>query len=337
MEGGRRLHSQQGDAPGTYPEHVTIPSFRSPHHPVGGPGGSWIPAHQASLRRMAKLLPGGSPTFNRGEWFSRVEEHTNLLGSGPLANPDALFSPSRGARRTSSASGGSGGYATRAHGCARCALERQRRRREHAVRVVATAGHKIRVKGRRAYNIICPFLHQSMRYVTWPRGFNPGLLPRYDGLTDPLDFLQRYTAAVLAAQGDHCVLAHGFPGGLNGPTRQWLESLPEMSVSSWGNLCECFIARFAVNHEHPPSKNDLRAMAQRPRESLRDYNRRFRQVLDRIPNIFSKDITDAFFAGTSHLGVRKTLARRKFTSAGRLFRIVSEHVQAETGRTANLR
>jgi hypothetical protein len=40
-----------------------------------------------------ELLRGVSPAFNRGETFSGVKEHTNLLKSGILLNPGAHFSP----------------------------------------------------------------------------------------------------------------------------------------------------------------------------------------------------------------------------------------------------
>jgi hypothetical protein len=44
--------------------------------------------------------------------------------------------------------------------------------------------------------------------VVWPDKFKPDIGARYDGTTNPVEFLQLYVVAVQAARGDQCALAN---------------------------------------------------------------------------------------------------------------------------------
>jgi hypothetical protein len=49
-----------------------------------------------------------------------------------------------------------------------------------------------------------------MRNIIGADRFSPELPPRYDGSNNPLEFLQLYAMAILAARGDHHVMANWF-------------------------------------------------------------------------------------------------------------------------------
>jgi hypothetical protein len=58
-----------------------------------------------------------------------------------------------------------------------------------------------------------------MRRVTWPRKFRPDIIFKYDGSTDPREFLQVYTMAMeIAKRGDPHVMANWFPLALEAPS-----------------------------------------------------------------------------------------------------------------------
>jgi hypothetical protein len=84
-----------------------------------------------------------------------------------------------------------------------------------------------------------------LRRVAWPPRFKPDTEARYDGTSDPVEFLQRYAADVRAAGGDGRVMANWFPAATKGEPRGWLGRLPPRSISSWRDLCECFLDRYA--------------------------------------------------------------------------------------------
>jgi hypothetical protein len=81
--------------------------------------------------------------------------------------------------------------------------------------------------------------------AAWPPRFRPDIGARYDGTSDPVGFLQRYAADVRAAGGDGRVMANWFPMATKGEPRRWLYGLPPRSISSWRDLCERFLDRYA--------------------------------------------------------------------------------------------
>jgi hypothetical protein len=84
-----------------------------------------------------------------------------------------------------------------------------------------------------------------LRRATWPPRFRPDTGARYDGSSDPMEFLQHYAAAVWSAGGDGRVMANWFMMAARGEPRWWLCGLPPRSILSWRDLCERFLDRFA--------------------------------------------------------------------------------------------
>ena len=90
----------------------------------------------------------------------------------------------------------------------------------------------------------------AMRWVQWPPKSRPELLPRYDGVADPVGFLQTYAEAVMEAGGDDKAMANWLPMALTGVPRAWILALPLSSVASWEELRGLFIARFTAPAPH---------------------------------------------------------------------------------------
>ena len=89
--------------------------------------------------------------------------------------------------------------------------------------------------------------------------------PRYDGATDPMIFLLAYEEAVLGAGGDDRVMANWLPMALTGIPCAWLLHLPTASVTSWEELRDLFLARFAA--PAPPVLTALLGGSQAPPSS----------------------------------------------------------------------
>jgi hypothetical protein len=56
----------------------------------------------------------------------------------------------------------------------------------------------------------CAALADHLRVVAWPSKFQPDLLEKYDGSTNPSEFLQVYIIAITAARGNDAVMASYF-------------------------------------------------------------------------------------------------------------------------------
>ena len=108
----------------------------------------------------------------------------------------------------------------------------------------------------------------ELRNIVWPSKFKPDLPPRYDGTTDPMEFLQLYEQSMEAANGEEKVMANWFPMALKDDARTWLLNLARGSISSWDEMCDRFIANFQGTRDRPPIVGDLRRIKQQPRETL---------------------------------------------------------------------
>ena len=94
---------------------------------------------------------------------------------------------------------------------ARVEIEHQRDHHNRVVQEIAAAGRQNRcvlAGGAVTYATGCTAFTRNLRRVVWPVKFKPDLPPRYDGRTNPLEFLQLYTVSIQAAGGDDKVMAN---------------------------------------------------------------------------------------------------------------------------------
>jgi hypothetical protein len=125
---------------------------------------------------------------------------------------------------------------------ARVSLERARERRQNVegrnldydFAVVAPqtpTGAQIRA-GVLLAAVGCAALADHLRAATWPSKFRPHLPEEYDGTSNPLEFLQVYVTAIMAAGGDTTVMTTYFYVALSGPAWTWLMNLAPGSIYS---------------------------------------------------------------------------------------------------------
>jgi hypothetical protein len=79
----------------------------------------------------------------------------------------------------------------------------------------------------------CAALVDHLSVASWPPKFRPHLPEKYDGTSNPLEFLQVYVTAITAAGGNTAMMATYFHMALSGPARTWLMNLTPGSVYSW--------------------------------------------------------------------------------------------------------
>ena len=103
----------------------------------------------------------------------------------------------------------------------------------------------------------CRSLALELRCLVWPGKFKPDLPPRYDGTTDPTEFLQLYELSIEASNDTEQVMANWFPMALKDGARSWLLNLPVGSISSWEELRECFVRNFQGTRDRAPTATDL--------------------------------------------------------------------------------
>ncbi|GJN40235.1 hypothetical protein PR202_gb29419 [Eleusine coracana subsp. coracana] len=134
------------------------------------------------------------------------------------------------------------------------------------------------INGIKAY---IPRLH----IARWPKGFKPVPIVIYDGQTNPREWLQLYSVAIWSAGGDSYVMANYLPVYLDPAVWIWLTSLPEESITSWGDLNRKLIESFQATFNRPGNHFDLTRIKQKIDKPLHDYIKRFCAKKTEIPNV----------------------------------------------------
>jgi hypothetical protein len=123
---------------------------------------------------------------------------------------------------------------------ARISLERARERQQNvegrnldydfaAVAPQTPTGARIQA-GVPLAGVGCAALADHLHVATWPSKFRPHLSKKYNGTSNPSEFLQVYVTAITTAGGDTAVMATYFHVALSGPARTWLMNLTPGSI-----------------------------------------------------------------------------------------------------------
>jgi hypothetical protein len=73
---------------------------------------------------------------------------------------------------------------------------------------------------------------RDLKKVCWPLNFKPSGIKKYDGSTNPADWLEVYHLSIEAVEGDLYIMANYLPACLSLSSRTWLLGLPTGSVHS---------------------------------------------------------------------------------------------------------
>jgi hypothetical protein len=178
----------------------------------------------------------------------------------------------------------------------------------------------------------CATLVDHLRAASWPSKFWPHLPEKYDGTSNPSEFLQVYVTAITAAGGNTAVMATYFHVALSGPARTWLMNLTPGSIYSWEELCAWFVANFTSAYQQHGVEAHLHAVRQEPGETLRTFISRFTKVRGTIPHISDASIITAFRQGVRDEKMLEKLATHDVETVSTLFAQADKCARATEGR-----
>jgi hypothetical protein len=178
----------------------------------------------------------------------------------------------------------------------------------------------------------CAALVDHLRVESWSPKFRSHLPEKYDGTSNPSEFLQVYVTAITAAGGNTDVMATYFHVALSGPARTWLMNLTLGAVYSWEELYARFIANFASAYQQHGVEAHLHAMRQEPGETLRKFISRFTKVRGTIPRISDASIIMAFRQGVRDEKMLEKLATHDVETVPTLFALDDKCARAAEGR-----
>jgi hypothetical protein len=178
----------------------------------------------------------------------------------------------------------------------------------------------------------CAALADHLRTATWPSKFRPHLPEKYDGMSNPLEFLHMYVTAITAAGGDTAVMATYFHVALSRPAQTWLMNLTPGSIYSWEELCTRFTVNFVSAYQQHGVEDHLHAVRQGSGETLRAFIFRFTKVRGTIPRISDASIITAFRQGVRDEKKLEKLATHDVETVTTLFALADKCARATEGR-----
>jgi hypothetical protein len=133
--------------------------------------------------------------------------------------------------------------------------------------------------------------------VRWPINFKPLGINKYDGSTNPAEWLEVYQLTIEAVGGDSFIMANYLPVCISSSAKMWLLVLPSGSVRSWTHLCWLFNSNFCATCARPRVEWDLASIVQKKGESLREFIQRFYNKTNLISEVDNKSIIMFFKKG----------------------------------------
>jgi hypothetical protein len=87
-------------------------------------------------------------------------------------------------------------------------------------------------------------LSEGIQTSPWPVTYKQITLPKYNGKTDPRQFVMSFEAAVASTRGNDSVLAKSFVITAEGDALAWYSMLKPSTIYSWENLRDKILANF---------------------------------------------------------------------------------------------
>ncbi|XP_070020122.1 uncharacterized protein [Nicotiana sylvestris] len=94
-----------------------------------------------------------------------------------------------------------------------------------------------------------------------------------------------------------------FPFSLRGKALDWLERLPNHSITTWDELADKFIAKYFSPGHMAAFPDEILAFKQEPTEPLHEIWERYRTMVKEFPN---NDMNEAMIQQTFYRGINTT-------------------------------
>jgi hypothetical protein len=105
---------------------------------------------------------------------------------------------------------------------------------------------------------------RRVRKTQVPKGFKlPHDQEKYDGSEEPTLWLSDYLQAVQILGGTRATAMQSLQLHLTGAARSWLNTLPNDSIGSWGELENQFARNFCSTYKHPASLEEIKSCVQK--------------------------------------------------------------------------
>jgi hypothetical protein len=139
---------------------------------------------------------------------------------------------------------------------------------------------------------------RRVRKTRVPKGFKlPHDQNKYDGSQEPTLWLSDYFEAVQILGGTKATAMQSLQLHLTGAAWSWLNTLPDESIGSWGELENQFTRNFRSTYKRPASLEEVKACMQRKGETLRSYIQCWSIIKNSAEGVSDERAIDTFSEG----------------------------------------
>jgi hypothetical protein len=171
---------------------------------------------------------------------------------------------------------------------------------------------------------------RRVRKMRVPKGFKlPHDQEKYDGSQQPTLWLSDYLQAVQILGGTRAMTMQSLQLHLIGAARSWLNTLPNDSIGSWGELENQFTRNFCSTYKRPVSLEEVKSCVQRRDETLRSYIQRWSVIKNSAEDVSDERAIDAFSAGLRRSDLVKEVGRIKPKTVSELMEVSNRFADGE--------
>jgi hypothetical protein len=171
---------------------------------------------------------------------------------------------------------------------------------------------------------------RRVRKMWVPKGLKlPHDQQKYDGSQEPILWLSDYLQAVQILGGTKAIAMQSLQLHLTGAARSWLNTLPNESIGSWGELESQFTRNFRSTYKRPASLEEVKAYVQRKGKTLRSYIQRWSVIKNSAEDVSDEQAIDAFLTGLRRSDLVEEIGRTRPTTVAELMEEANKFADGE--------
>jgi hypothetical protein len=171
---------------------------------------------------------------------------------------------------------------------------------------------------------------RKVRKMRVPKGFKlPHDQQKYDGSQEPTLWLSYYLQAVQILGGTRATAMQSLQLHLTDAARSWLNTLPNDSIGSWGELESQFARNFCSTYKRPVSLEEIKSCVQKKDEILRSYIQRWSVIKNSAEDVSDERAIDAFLVGLRRSDLMEVIGRTKPRKVSELMEVANRFTDGE--------
>jgi hypothetical protein len=116
---------------------------------------------------------------------------------------------------------------------------------------------------------------------------------------------------------------------LTGAAWSWLNTLPNDSIGSWGELKNQFVRNFRSTYKRPASLEEVKSCVQQKGETLHSYIQRWSVIKNSAEDVSDERAIDAFSSGLHRLDLVEEIGRTRPRTVSELMEVANRFADRE--------